>query len=127
MGSLVLRNFCIRKYKIGRSNHYGDDTGSAGQNDQCRFIDEVVDAFSTASMALSRDGKSGFGQHNRRFQPNRTAKDWLSSDPQQVDAYLADPHTQFHFSLSAYRDLFLLTKSECPACCRKSIANCRYC
>ncbi len=65
-------------------------------------------------MALSRDGKSGFGQHNRRFQPNRTAKDWLSSDPQQVDAYLADPHTQFHFSLSAYRDLFLLTKSECP-------------
>lgn len=24
-----------------------------------------------------------FGQHNRRFRPNRTAKDWLTSDPQR--------------------------------------------
>ena len=107
------------KYKIGRvQNHYGDDTGSASQNDQCRFIDEVVDAFSTLSMAYRVMENLVLVNIIGRFQPNRTAKIGLSSDPQQVDAYLADPHTQFHFSLECLSRFVLLTKSEVPhACC----------
>ncbi|MDP4753077.1 MAG: lysophospholipase, partial [Porticoccaceae bacterium] len=32
-----------------------------------------------------------FGAFNKAFKPTRTEKDWLSSDPQVVDRYLADP------------------------------------
>ncbi|WXL27960.1 lysophospholipase [Ectopseudomonas mendocina] len=32
-----------------------------------------------------------FGSFNKRFKPNRTAFDWLSRDPQEVDTYINDP------------------------------------
>lgn len=46
-----------------------------------------------------------FGSFNNNFKPTRTAKDWLSSDPVAVDAYLTDPlagqgiSNQFWFDL----------------------------
>ncbi len=33
----------------------------------------------------------GFGSMNRRFEPGRTAMDWLSRDEAEVDKYVADP------------------------------------
>lgn len=51
-----------------------------------------------------------FGGYNKRFQPARTAKDWLTRDEQAVDAYLKDERTQFIFSVSAYQALFRLIK-----------------
>ncbi len=35
--------------------------------------------------------KIGFGDFNKRFEPARTALDWLSRDAAEVDKYLADP------------------------------------
>lgn len=32
-----------------------------------------------------------FGPYNKPFSPSRTPYDWLSLDPSNVDAYLADP------------------------------------
>jgi alpha-beta hydrolase superfamily lysophospholipase len=32
-----------------------------------------------------------FGSFNNNFKPLRTSKDWISSDPKVVDAYIADP------------------------------------
>lgn len=32
-----------------------------------------------------------FGRFNNHFKPIRTSKDWISSDPKVVDAYIADP------------------------------------
>mgnify|MGYP000730205933 FL=1 len=34
--------------------------------------------------------KASFGIYNRRFAPNRTSMDWLSLNPDNVDAYLKD-------------------------------------
>ena len=45
------------------------------------------------------------GAYNRRFRPNRTASDWLSRDPAEADAFLADPLCQFRPTVSLFRDM----------------------
>ncbi|MGI9276408.1 MAG: lysophospholipase [Endozoicomonas sp.] len=62
-----------------------------------------------------RQGKKGlsplinqltFAQYNRRFKPNRTAYDWLSRDPAEVDKYDQDPLCGFLCTNHLWKDLF---------------------
>ncbi len=45
------------------------------------------------------------GTYNRRFRPSRTPSDWLSRDPAEVDAFLADPLCQSRPTVSLFRDM----------------------
>ena len=45
------------------------------------------------------------GAYNRRFRPSRTPSDWLSRDPGEVDAFLADPLCQSRPTVSLFRDM----------------------
>ncbi|TCS43860.1 alpha/beta fold hydrolase [Reinekea marinisedimentorum] len=45
-----------------------------------------------------------FGSFNRKFKPNRTDYDWLSRDPEQVEAYTLDPFCGFSCTLSFWND-----------------------
>ncbi len=47
-----------------------------------------------------------FGGYNKRFEPARTSKDWLSKDEKQVDKYLSDPRCTFLFTLNGYNNMF---------------------
>jgi alpha-beta hydrolase superfamily lysophospholipase len=44
-------------------------------------------------------------QFNKKFKPNRTRVDWISSDEKQVDLFEADPLRIEDFSLSVFRDI----------------------
>ncbi|QSP95237.1 lysophospholipase [Marinobacter salinisoli] len=45
-----------------------------------------------------------FGRFNKAFEPARTDSDWLSRDPAQVDAYLADPLCGFQCTTGLWQD-----------------------
>jgi alpha-beta hydrolase superfamily lysophospholipase len=61
----------------------------AGKNHASRFMSGLV-----------------FGSFNLGFIPRRTPVDWLSRDPAEVDAYLADPLCGFAPTPALWEDLF---------------------
>lgn len=45
------------------------------------------------------------GKYNKFFKPNRTAKDWISSDDSNVDEYIADPLCGYIVTNGLWQDL----------------------
>ena len=45
------------------------------------------------------------GCFNRRFKPCRTRADWVTSDPEKLEAYVKDPLCSFTFTVNAYYNL----------------------
>ena len=107
MGSFITRTY-VQTHEAGLSGVILSGTGhfeplllNAGlllANVQCLFGMEK-----TPSKLL--DGMS-FGGYNKAFAPARTAFDWLSKNPDNVDRYIADPYCGFPFTAGGYRDMF---------------------
>ncbi|MCD5995874.1 lysophospholipase [Pseudomonas sp. CDFA 602] len=62
-------------------------------------------------LRQGREGRSAlidwlsFGSFNKAFKPTRTAFDWLSRDPQEVDNYIRDPLCGFRCTNQFWLDL----------------------
>ena len=56
-----------------------------------------------------------FGSYNNRIKPARTANDWLSTDPENVDKYEADPLCGVAFTNNGYKILFSIIKRACSS------------
>ncbi len=54
-----------------------------------------------------------FGSYNKKFKPARTENDWLSKNPENVDAYEKDGLCGFSFTNNGYSILFNIIKQAC--------------
>lgn len=67
------------------------------------------------TVALFRGGRHrsnfiknlAFGGYNKRFEGN-TGSEWVTSDPERLEAYVSDPRSSFTFTVQGYHDLFTL-------------------
>ena len=83
-----------------------------------------------AQFEVLRQGEKGnsrlinqltFAGYNKQFKPNRTDFDWLSRDPQAVDAYISDPLCGFACTNQLWVDLFGGLQGICSHAALKNI------
>jgi alpha-beta hydrolase superfamily lysophospholipase len=55
--------------------------------------------------------KLAFGGYNKKYGKVRTKFDWLTTDEEVVDAYIADDFCGFLFTATGYKDMFTLLQS----------------
>lgn len=107
MGSFVLRNYIF--------DHGSEIDGAIlmGTGQQPIWLTQI--GRQTAGFLSHFQGEThhsklidriAFGNMNRKISNRRTDKDWLSSVPEEVDAYLGDHNCGFLFTLNGYRELF---------------------
>ena len=115
MGSFVARNYCL-VYERGLSGVILSGTGHFPP----MLVTEGL-ILANLFCALGREKKPAkfletmsFAGYNREWSPVRTQKDWISSNTEKVDNYIADPLCGFPFTNGAYRDLFRGLKKLYP-------------
>ena len=106
MGSFLGRQFVAEHSDALAGAAY---SGSNGKPPPIASLGRLVAPFER--LRLGKRGKSAllnqmmFGDFNKPFSPARTEFDWLSRDPAEVDAYVADPLCGFPFTTQLAVDL----------------------
>ncbi len=104
-------SFLTRTYLIQHPDKY-DAAILSGTGHQGKAL--INAGYATANLLTkirgsAADGKllndMAFGSYNKRIDPPRTAFDWLSRNPENVDKYIADPLCGFVAKVSLYRDM----------------------
>lgn len=117
MGSLLSRDYVTK---------YGEDLSALLLSGTASFMKGLGSFGLISANFLSKlNGKHRsnemlknlfFNQFNKKFKPNRTKVDWISSDEKQVDKFDADPLRIEDFSLSVFSDILkgskLISKTE---------------
>jgi len=106
MGSFIAQSYAAKR------GHKLAGLILSGSNYQSPLLYHVAKLF--AGVEKKRIGASSpspllswlsFGNFNRRFSPTRTNFDWLSRDPEAVDAYIKDKYCGFLCSPQLWIDL----------------------
>ncbi len=105
MGSFLARQYAAT-YADGVDAYVF--SGTAGPNPAAgagKALIGILSAFKGERHVSKLLGKMSFGSYCARIPDAPTGKEWVTSDPERLDAYTHDPHCMFDFTLSAYRDL----------------------
>ena len=111
MGSLLSRKYVTR---------YADELDGLILSGTASFMKGLgnIGLISTKAIAALRGRARGnetlrslfFDEFNRKFKPNRTKLDWLSTDEEQVDLFESDPYRVENFSLGVFQDVIRNSK-----------------
>lgn len=111
MGSLLSRKYVLR---------YGNEIDALILSGTANFIKGLghFGLASTKIVSMFRGRQRSnetlraffFDEFNKKFKPNRTKLDWISSDEKAVDAFESDPYRIENFSIGVFSDI--LTNSK---------------
>ena len=107
MGSFVVRCYCLRYEKglagviLSGTGHYPPALVSVGK--AIAAVQCALGAGKKPSSLLKSISTSG---NNKTYPYVRTEFDWLSTDEDVVNAYIADPYCGFTFTSRGYLDMF---------------------
>ncbi len=109
MGSFIAREY-IRRYGKDESIKAAVFCGSSGKNPASAIAIVLADTIAKAKGSKHRSefiNIIAFGPYNKKTE-GRTPFDWLSTDKNEVDKYIADKYCGYLFTAVGYRDLFTL-------------------
>lgn len=111
MGSLLSRKYVTK---------YGEEVDALILSGTASFIKGLGNiGLVTATAVTTVRGRARpngllksffFGEFNKKFKPNRTKLDWISSDEKQVDLFAKDPYRIEDFSLGVFLDVIKNSK-----------------
>ena len=111
-----LGSFLLREY-LG---HYPKDAAGAvilGTGNQPGWLISIMMAIVKGQIKkVGFDGYSSlvqqlsFGTYNQKFKPNRTEKDWLCSDSETIDKFIADPLCRESFTAGLFYQMLAAMK-----------------
>lgn len=107
MGSFLIRQY-MELYGKGLAGVIVMGTGahSAVSLAAGRMLCQIIAAFKGWSYRSSLLDNMAFASYNKRFEPARTDKDWLTKEERIVDAYREHPWCRFRFTINAYYHMF---------------------
>ncbi|MCR5150463.1 MAG: lysophospholipase [Clostridiales bacterium] len=110
MGSFMVREY-LRRYGRDKRIKGAVICGTGGKNPALGFAIKLCSMLKKTKGAMYKSkfvDKLAFGAYNKRIASPKTAFDWLSTDENQVEKYVADKYCGFLFTVAAFKDLFTL-------------------
>lgn len=111
-----LGSFLLREY-LGRYPEDGAGALILGTGNQPGWLLSIMMAIVKGQIKQAGfDGFSplvrqlSFGTYNQKFKPNRTEKDWLCSDNETIDDFIADPLCRENFSAGLFYQMLSAMK-----------------
>ncbi len=111
MGSFVAREY-TRQHGLTLSGAIY--CGTSGANPAAGIAVKLADYVAKSKGNMHRSefiNTLAFGAYNKKIKPKRTEFDWLSTDTEEVDKYIADKYCGYLFTACGYRDLFSVLKA----------------
>lgn len=110
MGSFIAREY-IRRYGKDERIKAAIFCGTSGKNPASAIAIPMAGTIAKIKGSRHRSNfinNVAFGTYNSRIKNARTAFDWLSTDDEIVDKYIADKYCGYLFTAVGYRDLFTI-------------------
>ena len=123
MGSFFCRKY-ISLYggELAGAIVMGTGFKGSGTTGGAKFITKLIALFKGWRYRSKFIDNTAFGAYNKRFE-KRTRFDWLSANPDNVDAYIADPLCGVPFTCNAFYGLFSIISQACKTSVIKAVPD----
>lgn len=125
MGSFIAREY-IRRYGTDERLKAAVICGTSGKNPASGIAIPLAGTIAKVKGSRHKStfiDKVAFGTYNSKIDKPETSFDWLSTDKNEVEKYVADKYCGFLFTAAGYKDLFTILHSVSGKDWYKAVTN----